>query len=118
VFDQSVVASVESTFPQWSKQLFEQLQNLYPPSPDFLPLPDDSLPPSTVLLESVSTTPADQATGTSTHERMEIEVKWASDCKWARLIKNERVTKKGWWQDVREIEIEVEDDETVEEEQL
>ncbi len=29
---------------------------------------------------------------------------------WARLRKNERVTKTGWWQDVREIELEFEED--------
>jgi len=33
-------------------------------------------------------------------------------------MKNERVTKETWWQDVREVEIEVEDDERVDGEQL
>ncbi|WWD21879.1 NADPH-dependent diflavin oxidoreductase 1 [Kwoniella shandongensis] len=34
------------------------------------------------------------------------------DWVWATLKKNERVTKQGWWQDVREIEIEFEDPKT------
>jgi hypothetical protein len=42
-------------------------------------------------------------------------MKWASDCKWAKLVKNERVTRGDWWQDVREIEIEVEDGDSNEE---
>lgn len=111
-------SSVESTFPQWSKQLFERLQTLYPPSPDFVPLPDDSLPPPSAHLEmSVSTTPPDQAVESTTRQGSEA-VKWSSDCRWAKLIKNERVTTAGWWQDVREVEIEVEDDERVDGEQL
>ena len=28
---------------------------------------------------------------------------------WARLARNRRVTKEGWWQDVRDIELEIED---------
>jgi len=112
-----VSSSVESTFPQWSKQLFERLQTLYPSS-NFVPLPDDSLPPPSVNLEtSVSTTSPDQAVETSTRRGSEA-VKWSSDCRWAKLMKNERVTKETWWQDVREVEIEVEDDERVDGEQL
>ena len=33
----------------------------------------------------------------------------ADDWIWARLVKNERVTADGWWQDVRGIELDVED---------
>ena len=32
-----------------------------------------------------------------------------SDWTWARLTRNHRVTAEGWWQDVREIELEFED---------
>lgn len=33
---------------------------------------------------------------------------WTEDARWARLVKNERVTAEDWYQDVREIELEIE----------
>lgn len=103
--------SVESTFPAWSKKLFERLQAAFPPPPGFKPLSSDSLPPPSVTLEPVaSTSTLSEATVDSSRSRMigNAGWKWAPDCVWARLVKNERTTAKDWWQDVREIEIEVE----------
>lgn len=40
------------------------------------------------------------------------EVWKPDDWVWATLLKNERVTKEGWWQDVREIELDFEDPST------
>ncbi|GAA5889058.1 hypothetical protein JCM16303_002173 [Sporobolomyces ruberrimus] len=102
---------VESTFPAWSKKLFERLQAAFPPPPGFKPLSSDSLPPPSVTLEPVaSTSTLSEATVDSSRSRMigNAGWKWAPDCVWARLVKNERTTAKDWWQDVREIEIEVE----------
>jgi hypothetical protein len=33
---------------------------------------------------------------------------WTDDARWARLVKNDRVTAPEWYQDVREIELEIE----------
>ncbi|GAA5965690.1 hypothetical protein JCM3765_003217 [Sporobolomyces pararoseus] len=98
---------VESTFPQWSTKLFERLQASFPPPLDFETMSDSALPPP-----SVTVRPSSEATNSSLYSPNGEAVipeglQWAPDCTWAKLVKNERVTREGWWQDVREIEIEI-----------
>ncbi|GAA5911939.1 NAPDH-dependent diflavin reductase [Sporobolomyces salmoneus] len=107
---------VESTFPQWSNKLFERLQTIFPPPLGFKPLDDASLPPPSVVFEdatsaslSLKSSALDSGSTSKEYSGECRALEWAEDCKWARLSRNERVTRKDWWQDVREIEIEVED---------
>ena len=107
------MSSVESTFPQWSINLFERLQALFPNPSDFEPLPDDALPAPSVSMEQP---PADQCEAARSDAIIQTSVEseglsWAPDCRWAKLVKNERVTRADWWQDVREVEIEIEEKE-------
>lgn len=107
------MSSVESTFPQWSTNLFERLQALFPSPNDFEPLPDDALPAPSVSMER---RPPDQCEAGRSDAIIQTSVEseglsWAPDCRWAKLVKNERVTRADWWQDVREVELEIEEKE-------
>ncbi|GAA6019501.1 hypothetical protein JCM11491_000979 [Sporobolomyces phaffii] len=108
---------VESTFPQWAKRLFEQLEFAYPPPPGFEPMSDDFLPPPSIVLEPSSSSLTNAARACSGGESSSDpgfrprESGWATDCRWATLVRNERTTSLDWWQDVREIEIAVDDSE-------
>ncbi|GAA5998468.1 hypothetical protein JCM5350_000657 [Sporobolomyces pararoseus] len=99
---------VESTFPQWSTRLFERLQASFPPPSDFEAMSDAALPPPSVTVRSLS----ESSTSSPSYPNGEAleGLKWAPDCVWGKLVKNERVTRGDWWQDVREIEIEVDVD--------
>jgi hypothetical protein len=89
-----------------------------PPPPSFTPLPVTSLPPPLYHLDIVatSTTLAVRApNGDATAENKQVgdslddgddvlEPGWV----WTRLKRNKRVTAEGWFQDVREIHLELE----------
>ena len=100
------------------------LPHLPQPDPASEPIPSTSLPPPIFALDY--STPS--LNGLSLDERANAKVAQlaparavdqahgaaSTDLKpddwfWARLTKNKRVTKEGWWQDVREIEFEIED---------
>lgn len=80
---------------------------LYPPAAGFTPLAATARPPARVRLEKVASTSqrpgADQSTAADNAALL-----WTDDARWARMVKNERVTAPDWYQDVREIELEVE----------
>lgn len=100
------------------------LPHLPPPHTTFEPISTTSLPPPIFALDysspslnglslderangkAAQVAPArivDQAHGAASTDLK------PDDWSWARLTKNKRVTKEGWWQDVREIELEIED---------
>ena len=103
---------------------------LLPPPPlDFEPASSSTLPPPIFTLEpepsipdlstlslslqlngkigkGAGTIPPDMTNGDSLHRRTPPIPK---DRTWARITKNNRVTKAGWWQDTREVELELDD---------
>ncbi|GAA5989837.1 hypothetical protein JCM10908_002340 [Rhodotorula pacifica] len=105
---------VESTFPGWLDDLVACIDPLYPAAPGFAPLPATARPPARVRLEKVaSTSQQNDAAGvpaTNGHQQTTPNgaLLWTDDARWARLVKNERVTASDWYQDVREIELEIE----------
>lgn len=94
---------MESTFPGWLDELMSAIDPLFPPSADFVPLAATARPPARVRLEKVAST---------SQQRDSSDVNggllWTDDARWARLVKNVRVTAPEWYQDVREIELEIE----------
>lgn len=95
--------SVESTFPDWLDRFFAAIDPLFAPPPGFTKLPLTATPPARVRLDKVgSLSSLTPPTAGSTPPL------WSDDARWARLVRNERVTGEGWYQDVREIELEVE----------
>lgn len=103
---------------------------LLPPVPGYLePLPSTDLPPPLYTMDfqhlngtfdklrlhsngaDTSTPPqsapsrkADQINGNG------VAALKPDDWIWAKLVKNQRVTADGWWQDVREIQLDIEDE--------
>lgn len=101
----SRLRSVESTFPGWLDQFFAAVDPLYPPPAGFVKQPPTATPPARIRLEkaaSASTSAPNNGSAAS------APVLWTEDARWARLVKNERVTAPGWYQDVREVELEIE----------
>ncbi|GAA5905511.1 hypothetical protein JCM6882_004772 [Rhodosporidiobolus microsporus] len=96
---------VESTFPQWLDSFMSAIDPLFPPLPGFTKLSPTAVPPSRIRLEKVGSSTA--SNGLATAEK--APVPWSEDCRWAKLARIERVTAEDWYQDVREIELEVED---------
>ncbi|GAA5943020.1 NAPDH-dependent diflavin reductase [Sporobolomyces koalae] len=95
---------VESTFPQWSDELFAQLERLYPCPQGFVPLSAQALPPPTI-----ATSPPIAGLDVASSDLSEQSLGWTDDCVWATLTKNDRVTRSDWWQDVRELELQVQE---------
>lgn len=75
---------------------------LFPPEPGFTSHPLDTVPPARIRLEKVASTSA--ANG----QTEQAPLLWTEDASWAKLVKNERVTAEDWYQDVREVELELE----------
>ncbi|GAA6005265.1 NAPDH-dependent diflavin reductase [Rhodotorula paludigena] len=96
---------VESTFPGWLDTFFAAVDPLHPPAPGFVPLPPTALPPARIRLEKVASPSSSSARARAD----DAPLLWTDDARWARLVKNERVTAEDWYQDVREIELELED---------
>ncbi|KWU44309.1 riboflavin synthase domain-like protein [Rhodotorula sp. JG-1b] len=104
---------VESTFPGWLDELMSAIDPLFPPSADFVPLAATARPPARVRLEKVASTSQQRdsssaVNGASTPLPTNGALLWTDDARWARLVKNDRVTAPEWYQDVREIELEIE----------
>ncbi|GAA5961572.1 hypothetical protein JCM8115_006723 [Rhodotorula mucilaginosa] len=102
---------VESTFPGWLDELMQSIDPLFPPSADFVPLAATARPPARVRLEKVAST-SQQRDNPNHHSNggggVNGALLWTDDARWARLVKNDRVTAPEWYQDVREIELEIE----------
>lgn len=90
--------SVESTFPGWLDTFYSAIDPLFPAEESLANLSLSDVPPPRIRLA-----PVDGSTAYD-HE----PPKWAKDVRWAKLKEMERVTKEGWYQDVRGIELEVE----------
>ncbi|GAA5889505.1 hypothetical protein JCM5296_005969 [Sporobolomyces johnsonii] len=89
---------VESTFPTWLDDLFTAIDPLFPPSPGFTKLPLSAVPPPRIRLEKApSSSPVEMS-----------PVPWAEDARWAKVVENRRATRDGWYQDVRNFEVELE----------
>lgn len=71
---------------------------------------DAALPPPSVTVRPPSESSTSSLSGPNGEKLVSLGLKWAPDCVWGKLVKNERVTRGDWWQDVREIEIEVDVD--------
>lgn len=102
---------VESTFPGWLDELMQAIDPLFPPSADFVPLAATARPPARVRLEKVASTSQQRdgsVNGTSAPLPKNGALLWTDDARWARLVQNDRVTAPEWYQDVREIELEIE----------
>lgn len=94
--------SVESTFPGWLDQLMASIDPLFPPEAGFTSHALDTVPPPRIRLEKVGSTSA--ANG----HTEQAPLLWTEDASWAKLVRNERVTAEDWYQDVREVELELE----------
>lgn len=117
--------SIEEAFLPWLKQTVDLMVPHLPPiSDDFDVQPSTSLPPPIFAFDYVSPSfdslrVSEQA---DSHDQVapsraadEMDGVGSSSMKpddwmWSRLTRNKRVTKDGWWQDVREIELEIEDE--------
>jgi hypothetical protein len=91
--------SIESTFPQWLESLYEAIDHLFPAPDAFMKLSLEDVPPARIRLENVEAKPEAPSRDSSL---------WAPDVRWAKIREMERVTKEGWYQDVRSVELEVE----------
>ncbi|GAA5973567.1 hypothetical protein JCM21900_005453 [Sporobolomyces salmonicolor] len=90
---------VESTFPTWLDDLFAAIDPLFPPPPGFIKLPLSAVPPPRIKLEKAPSC-----------SRVEMApVPWAEDARWAKVVENRRATAEGWYQDVRNFEVELVD---------
>ncbi|GAA6017924.1 hypothetical protein JCM8202_006200 [Rhodotorula sphaerocarpa] len=101
---------VESTFPGWLDELMRAIDPLFAPAPGFAPLPATARPPARVRLEKIASTSQNKLGGWANglDNSPNAALLWSDDARWARLVKNERVTREDWYQDVREIELELE----------
>ncbi|GAA5935527.1 hypothetical protein JCM1841_003704 [Sporobolomyces salmonicolor] len=90
---------VESTFPTWLDDLFAAIDPLFPPPPGFIKLPLSAVPLPRIRLEKAPSC-----------SRVEMApVPWAEDARWAKVVENRRATAEGWYQDVRNFEVELVD---------
>lgn len=125
---QRLQSRIEETFVPWLKQTVEAMSPLLPVVDDHKPYTVTDLPPPMYSLSPASDHHLLETelnglhlnSGTNGHSvppRVEDipvghdRLTWTkpADWVWAKLTKNERVTGEGWWQDVREIELEFED---------
>lgn len=91
----------------------QSIDPLFAAPSGFAPLPAAARPPPRVRLEKIASTsetsPPSGSIANGCHTASSNgALLWSDDARWARLVKNERVTSDGWYQDVREIEIEIE----------
>jgi hypothetical protein len=124
---ESADGRIEEAFLPWLRQTVDlMIPHLPPVSDDFVPQPSTSLPLPIFTLEytapsfnnlslSGETNCSDAETASSRVVDQMHGVGSSSskpdDWMWATLTRNKRVTKEGWYQDVREIELQIEDDE-------
>ena len=119
--------SLEETFLPWLQQTVDLMLPLLTPPPEgFEPPPPTAVPPPIYSLDFESKDLPDMAAlsitsngnGPSDLEtapiravddsRGQISDVWKpDDWGWATLSKNKRVTKEDWWQDVREVELDI-----------
>jgi hypothetical protein len=120
---------IEETFVPWLNRTVDAMLPYLPsPSPCFQPFGPTSIPPPLYELcevpgangntvhaleegDAVDTVLPDRTARLSLaddrlRDRQEVMEEGTT---WARLRKNKRVTPEDWWQDVREIEFEIED---------
>lgn len=124
--------SLEETFRPWLQQTLDAMLPLLPTIAGFVePIPSTSLPPPLYAMDyqqplngtfdklklysnGVDTptppqsAPARKGDQDNGHGSQPLK---PDDWIWANLVKNRRVTAEDWWQDVREIELELEDEE-------
>jgi sulfite reductase alpha subunit-like flavoprotein len=94
----------------------------YLPGPSTLPLASTALPPPIYALEpagrelesglaglSLDAPKKNNGNGTPVAANRAPAVYAPKGWKWATLVQSRRVTAKGWWQDVREFELELDD---------
>ena len=117
------MSRIEETFGPWLQQTINlMLPHLPPPPSDFAERPVTALPPPIYTLD-----PEPSLENLSLNDSVNGDYKATmvkqkdlarsvvpnetkpDDWVWARLTRNKRVTKADWWQDVREIELEIED---------
>ncbi|GAA5923352.1 hypothetical protein JCM3775_007512 [Rhodotorula graminis] len=96
---------VESTFPDWLDRFFTAIDPLFAPPPGFTKLPLTATPPPRARLDKVASPSSSTATPPTADS---APLLWTDDARWARLVRNDRVTREDWYQDVREVELEVE----------
>lgn len=90
---------IESTFPTWLDSFFQAIDPLAPLPEGTTKLTIDSLPPPRIKMVR------------QTSEAKIVTADWTKDVRWAKIIRNERVTTEDWFQDVRSFELETEDSE-------
>nr|XP_018265994.1 NADPH-ferrihemoprotein reductase [Kwoniella dejecticola CBS 10117]OBR88152.1 NADPH-ferrihemoprotein reductase [Kwoniella dejecticola CBS 10117] len=95
---------IEDALIPWLKETLDTFLPYLPIIPDYTPLESTDLPPPIYSLTPIATSVEDMIRH---HDDGWVK---PDDWVWATLRKNERVTKGDWWQDVREIELEFEDD--------
>lgn len=93
--------SVESTFPTWLEKLYQSIDHLFPAAPGFTVLSPDTLPPPRIRL-----TPSNSiASGSKDPPAL---YPWTEDGGWATVKRLERFTGEDWFQDVRNLQLEIE----------
>lgn len=116
--DERAPDGIEETFIPWLKNTVDAMLPFLPPplavsGKPFQPLPSTSLPPPLYAFDPVtfkkssapSRTDSQVSATTTTAAEEELNPGWS----WASLQRNERVTDPDWWQDVREVELDLED---------
>ncbi|ORY24115.1 putative NADPH-ferrihemo protein reductase [Naematelia encephala] len=123
--DERAPDGIEQAFLPWLKETVNtMIPHLPSLSPNFMPIDTTALPPPIFTLRSTaeepplhglsisSDSPSTQAVparAKDTTNGHSHEPSKPDDWYWTRLTRNSRVTQEGWWQDVREIELEYED---------
>lgn len=100
---------IESTFPNWLTSLFTAIDPLFPAPNGFTPISPDDLPPPRIRLTPIS----DKNGGASglklsNGKQTSPFPGWSDDNGFARVTKLERLTEESWFQDVRNLELEIE----------
>ncbi|GAA5858680.1 hypothetical protein JCM8547_001418 [Rhodosporidiobolus lusitaniae] len=105
---------IESTFPEWLNSLMTAIDPLFPAPANFTKVPPIAMLPARIRLAKVASSTSNGTSPTADAQA----VPWSDDCRWARLVETKRVTAEDWYQDVRAIELEVEDAEENERQRL
>lgn len=92
---------IESTFPRWLEQFYEAIDPLFPSPKGFSKLSLEDVPPPRIRMEEFVPEASSNGLAVKT-------VDWANDVRWAMITKIERATQKGWFQDVRSLELKIE----------
>ena len=93
---------IESTFPTWLEKLFESIDPLFPTAPGFTVLSPDTLSPPRIRL-----TPSNSPIASGSKDPPPL-YPWTKDGGWATVKRLERFTGEEWFQDVRNLELEIE----------